>query len=63
MDKERTHPEQEPVKKNEQPVIREETKPRSSAFNEPGPENEKSTMNSEEADLEGNPQPARPNQE
>lgn len=63
MNKERTNPEQDTSKKPVQPVKQEETRPRSSAFNEPGPENEKSTMNSEEADLEGNPEPARPNQE
>lgn len=37
---------------NVQPVKQEEPKQRSSAFNEPVPGNEKSTSNSEEADLE-----------
>jgi hypothetical protein len=49
-DNKKRNEEQQPF--NVQPVKQDEKNPRSSAFNEPVPGNEKSTSNSEEADLE-----------
>lgn len=52
MNKENNPRDKEPSRNPSQPVKQEEKKPHSSAFNEPKPDNQKSTMNSEEADLE-----------
>ena len=52
MEKDKSKNEQQQPSPVKQPVKQEETKQRSSAFNEPAPGNEKSTSNAEEADLE-----------
>ncbi len=52
MDKDNKNRNTEEKAEDIQPVKQEEARQRSSAFNEPAPGNEKSTSNSEEADME-----------
>lgn len=52
MDKNKDKSREDQKPSTREPVKHDETKPRSSAFNEPGPDAQKSTLNTETADME-----------